>query len=185
MNRIMETDATLITRAKRGDGGAFGRLAQRHSARAFAIAYRVLRNRQDAEDAVQESLIAAFTAINSFDVQRAFLPWLGCIVQRKSLNAIEKRRLRTGEELTENSAVSGRSPFDDVVRSQLAVQVRRVLAQLSPRQRTIVELVELAGHSSGEAATMLGISPATARWHLHAARGTLRRLLQTVNPQLN
>jgi RNA polymerase sigma-70 factor (ECF subfamily) len=158
---------------------------QRHSPRAYAIAYRVLRNRQDAEDAVQESLAAAYMAIGSFDVRRPFLPWLGCIVLRKSLNAVEKRRLRTSEELTENSAVCHRSPFEDIVQSQLAAQVRLALTQLSPRQRSIVELVELEGHSSAEAATMLGISPATARWHLHEARGTLRKLLQVANPQLN
>ena len=181
----METDAALITRAQTGDGYAFGRLVERHSPRAYAVAYRVLRNRQDAEDALQDSLAAAYTAIGSFDVQRPFLPWLNCIVLRKSLNAVEKRRLRIGEELTENSAVSSRSPFEELVQSQLAVQVRKAIAQLPARQRTIVELVELEGHSSADVASMLGISAATARWHLHAARGMLRKLLQRANAQWN
>ena len=55
--------------------------------------------------------------------------------------------------------------------------MRAALTKLPPRQRTIVDLVELEGYTAVEAANMLGITPATARWHLHEARNTLRGLL--------
>jgi RNA polymerase sigma-70 factor, ECF subfamily len=177
MVNIEINDAVLAARVQTGDRSAYDELVRRHMRQAFAIAYRIVRNQQDAEDTVQDAFIAALVAINSFDTTRPFAPWISRIVARKALNALEKRRVRSSESLTPDLSDGRSTPYDDAARTQVAVRVRAALTRLPPRQRTIVELVELEGHSAVEAAHMLGITPATARWHLHEARNTLRTVL--------
>jgi RNA polymerase sigma-70 factor, ECF subfamily len=171
------SDAVLAARVQAGDRSAYDELVRRHMRQAFAIAYRIVRNQQDAEDTVQDAFIAALVAIQSFDTGRPFAPWISRIVARKALNALEKRRVRSSDSLTPDLSDGRATPYDDAARAQIEVNVRAALTRLPPRQRTIVELVELEGYSAVEAAGLLGITPATARWHLHEARGTLRTLL--------
>jgi RNA polymerase sigma-70 factor (ECF subfamily) len=171
------SDAVLAGQVQAGERSAYDELVRRHMRQAFAIAYRIVRNQQDAEDTVQEAFVAAFVAIHSFDNARPFAPWINRIVARKALNALEKRRVRQSDALSPDISDGRATPYDDAARTQVAARVRAALTRLPPRQRTIVELVELEGYTAVEAAHMLGITPATARWHLHEARNTLRGLL--------
>lgn len=170
-------DSLLVERTRAGDRAAFGELVNRHMKRAFAIAYRILHDRQDAEDVVQDAFVAALGGIDSFDTTRPFGPWLGTIVVRKGLNALAKRRVRAGEPLTADLAASGDTPDEEAARAQLAGRVRSTLLALPPRQRVLIELIELEGFTAAEAAEALEIAPATARWHLHVARARLREAL--------
>jgi RNA polymerase sigma-70 factor (ECF subfamily) len=72
-----------------------------------------------------------------------------------------------------------REPAPDLAaeRTELRTRIRAALDALPPRQRVLMELVELEGFTPTQAAELLEISPATARWHLHTARGALRRVL--------
>ena len=171
------SDAVLAGRVQAGERAAYDELVRRHMRQAFAVAYRIVRNQQDAEDTVQDAFVAALVAIHTFDTARPFAPWICRIVARKALNALEKRRVRQSDALTPELSDGRATPYDDAARTQIAVRVRAALTRLPPRQRTIVDLVELEGYSAVEAANMLGITPATARWHLHEARNTLRALL--------
>ena len=177
MVNIEISDAVLAARVQAGDRSAYDELVRRHMRQAFAIAYRIVRNQQDAEDTVQDAFIAALVAIRSFDTARPFAPWISRIVARMALNALEKRRVRNSDSLTPDLSDGRATPYDDTARTQIATRVRAALTRLPPRQRTIVELVELQEYTAVEAAHMLGITPATARWHLHEARNTLRTLL--------
>jgi RNA polymerase sigma-70 factor (ECF subfamily) len=177
-----QSDAMLAERAQAGDRSAYGDLVKRHMRSVFAIAYRMVRNQQDAEDIVQDAFIAALAAIQSFDITRPFAPWIARIVARKALNALEKQRVRQSDALSADLSDGRATPYDDAARTQVSTRVRAALLRLPPRQRAIVEMVELEGYSAVDAAQLLGISPATARWHLHEARGTLRTILA---PALN
>jgi RNA polymerase sigma factor (sigma-70 family) len=170
-------DMELAARAQAGDRAAFGDLVARHTRRGLAIAYRVLQNRQDAEDALQDAFIATLASIASYDVTRPFGPWFGQVVVSKALNTLNKRRLRADQPLTHDVADNGGTPHEHTARLQTTQRVRAALHSLSPRQRLVVELVDLEGFSAVETAQLLGISAATARWHLHEARGTLRQTL--------
>jgi RNA polymerase sigma-70 factor (ECF subfamily) len=139
------SDAVLAARVQAGDRSAYDELVRRHMRQAFAIAYRIVRNQQDAEDTVQDAFIAALVAIQSFDTARPFAPWISRIVARKALNALEKRRVRNSDSLTHEMSDGRATPYDDAARTQVAVRVRAALTRLPPRQRTIVELVELEG----------------------------------------
>ena len=93
-SEALDDERGLVVRVQHGDSEAFGELARRHVRRAFALAYRSLRHTQDAEDLVQDALIAALDGIASFDPSRPFAPWFFRIVVNRALNAASARSTR-------------------------------------------------------------------------------------------
>jgi len=163
--------------AQAGNGEAFGELVTRHLRRAYAVAYRIVGNRHDAEDLVQEAFVAAFRKFDTFDTQRPFGPWFFRILVNRGFNARKSSRVRATQDLTDDLGARGISPDKAAEHAQLQDALQAALLDLPPRQRVLVELVELEGFTPSEAAELLEISPATARWHLHTARGNLRVVL--------
>ena len=166
----------LVVRVQRGDREAFDELARRHARRAFAIAYRILRQTQDAEDLVQDAFIAALEGIATFDPARPFAPWFFKIVVNRALNAASARSTRerhvTVVHLWNNDAAA--VELDPAERSEIRDRFQKALAALPKQQRLIVELSDIDGRSSTEIGEMLDIPRGTVRWHLHQARKTLR-----------
>ena len=164
----------LVHAVRRGDNQAFDELAGRHMRRAFAVAYRILGQRQDAEDVVQDSFLTALLKLDTFDSDRPFGPWLLRIVANRAINARKARTLRQTEPIPDGAPSAGDSPFDATRRSEMRGELQRALARLPEQQRWIVELFEIEGFSGSEIAAMLEIADGTVRWHLHQARQTLR-----------
>jgi RNA polymerase sigma-70 factor, ECF subfamily len=171
-----ETDA--IRRVQEGDTAAFELLVRRYMRPAFAVAYRVVGHREDAEDVVQEAFLAALVHIGTFDTARRFGPWLYRIVVTRGLNFRKARSRRTTEALDDAGVASGEpGPAVAAERAGLSVAIAAALQRLPERQRMVVQLFELDGFSGTEIAAMLGLSPGTVRWHLHEARQALRGML--------
>jgi RNA polymerase sigma-70 factor, ECF subfamily len=171
-------EAAAVERVQAGDTEAFDLLVRRYMRQAFAVAYRVLGHREDAEDVVQEAFLAALANIRTFDTSRRFGPWLYRIVVTRGLNFRKARSRRTTEALEDAGVASGApGPADDAEQAGLKATVAAALARLPERQRMVVQLFELDGFSGAEIATMLGISPGTVRWYLHEARQALRGML--------
>lgn len=173
----MTADARLVECVRDGDSDAFGELVRRYERRAFAIAYRLLGHRQDAEDLVQDSFMAALDRLDRFDVARPFGPWFFRILVNLGHNARDTRRVRRTEEIPEEVAAGGLSAARAVEQSEVGERVRTALAELSDRQRLVVQLHELEDFSTSEVADMLEIAEPTVRWTLHAARKRLREEL--------
>lgn len=171
------SDEDLVERVRGGDAAAFDRLVERHIARAFRIAYRVLGHREDAEDLVQDAFLAILEKIETFQQGRKFTPWFHRIVLNRALNAQQSRRVRHTEQIPESTPGQGTSPARAAEVTDLQDQVGAALEELPERQRTIVTLFELEGFSGAEIAEILGISAGTVRWHLHEARRSLREKL--------
>lgn len=171
-------EAELIERVKRGDAGAFDELVGFYLRRAFAVAYRVLRNREDAEDLTQEAFMAALANIASFDTRRPFGPWLFRIVMNRALNAQKARALRRMEPIPPEYEAAEASPEAALEQSELRRSLDSALDALPERQQVIVRLFELEGFSSSEIGEMLELSAGTVRWHLHEARTALRAALK-------
>jgi len=169
----------LVIRVQQGDREAFDELARRHARRAFAIAYRILRHTQDAEDLVQDAFLAALDGIGSFDPTRPFAPWFFKIVVNRALNAASARSTRerhvTITHLWNNDAAA--VDFDPAERSEIRHRFQKALAALPQHQRVIVELSDIDGRSSTEIGEMLDLPRGTVRWHLHQARKSLRAAL--------
>src|SRR5215204_7577178 len=141
----------LVERIQHGDRGAFDALARRYSRRAFAIAYRILRHTQDAEDLVQDAFIAALDGIASFDASRPFAPWFFRIVVNRSLNAVSARSTRdrhvTVYQLWSDDVVVDYDPAES---TEIRTRFQAALGALPKHQRLIVELSDIDGRSSTE-----------------------------------
>lgn len=179
----VEDDSALVERVRAGDVGAFDQLVQRHMKRAFAVAYRLLGHREDAEDLVQDAFIQALDKIDTFEAGRPFAPWFFRILTNRGLNARQSRALRTMSELPEEVASAIGSPGQDAERADLASRLREAVGKLPERQQLIVQLFEIDGWTSAEIAATLGISDGTVRWHVHEARRALRAELEPYRRQ--
>jgi RNA polymerase sigma-70 factor (ECF subfamily) len=171
-------DAELIRRVRAGDTGAFDLLIAAYMRPAFQMAYRVVGHREDAEDLLQESFLAAYQYLDSFDAARPFGPWLNRIVLNRGANLRRSRTRRQTEPETE--AVSAApSALEESTRTEARELLNRALATLSERQRLIVTLFDVDGLTSTEIGERLDLAPGTVRWHLHEARRVLRGALSS------
>jgi RNA polymerase sigma-70 factor, ECF subfamily len=172
-------DAALVLRARRGDTAAFDVLVRRFLRPAVALAFRILGQREDAEDIVQESFIAALDALDGFDLRRPFTPWFLRIVLNRALNARRSRDRHPTESLGMEVRADIAPPSAAVEEREAREWVRGALERLPERQRTIMQLSGFDGLSSAEVGELLSIAPGTVRWELHQARATLRNELAT------
>ena len=173
----VEGETGLIQRVQQGDREAFDLLVRRHAPRAYAVAYRVVQHREDAEDLVQEAFIAALKNIDRFELGRPFAPWLYRIVVNRALSARRTQAFRMTESLPEQQEAAGDSPLTLTLRGEVMDRFRATLADLPERQRVVIELHDVDGFSAEEIGGQLGIAAGTVRWYVHQARRVLRTSL--------
>ena len=171
-------DRELLIRVQGGDSEAFDLLVRRHLPRARIIARRLMQDPDDADDLVQDAFLRALEKLGSFDLDRAFEPWFTRLLVNLGLDQRRKQRVRRTEQHDPELLAGKSSPHLDSERSELRESLAQALGQLPERQRLIVTLFEVDGHSTEEVASMLGVSQVTVRWHLHQARRTLREALK-------
>ena len=133
-------------------------------------------HREDAEDLVQESFLAAYQYLDSFEVGRPFGPWLMRIVLNRGSNLRRSRVRRSTEPETEGVS-DAPSALEVSERTDTGKILSEALATLSERQRLIVTMFDVDGLTSSEIGEMLELAPGTVRWHLHEARRHLRGVL--------
>ncbi|HEY2852727.1 MAG TPA: sigma-70 family RNA polymerase sigma factor [Gemmatimonadaceae bacterium] len=172
-----ELDRALLTRVQGGDRDAFGEIVERYLSRAMALAMRLLRHREDAEDLVQDAFLSVLQHIDSFDVGRPFWPWLSRIIVNRGLDISASRTAKAVDTLAEEVSDSQPTPAEFAERVEIREEFRRTLAELPERRRLVVQLFEVDGFSVAEIAKLLDSSPATIRWHLHMGRRQLRNAL--------
>ncbi|MBX6365715.1 MAG: sigma-70 family RNA polymerase sigma factor [Gemmatimonadetes bacterium] len=170
-------EAEVVERVREGDVAAFGELVRTHARKAYAIAYRVLGHREDAEDLVQDAFLAALEKIGTFQAGRAFGPWLYRIVVNRALNARKSRAVRATEPIPEGVVSPAPSPERAAELAEVRARLLAAMATLPERQRVAVQLFELEGFSGAEVAEILELPEGTVRWQLHQARRTLRAAL--------
>ena len=170
-------EAELVERVRQGDGRAFDLLVTRYMRRAFSVAFRLLGQKEDAEDLVQDTFVAVLQRIDTFQPGRPFAPWFFRVLVNRGLNARKARALRTADEIPESASSAAPSPEREAERAELRDHLRVAMAALPERQRLVVELYDLEGFAGSEIAEILEISDGTVRWHLHEARKALRSAL--------
>jgi RNA polymerase sigma-70 factor (ECF subfamily) len=156
----------------------------------YRCALRLLGNRADAEDAVQEALLAAHKHLHQFRGQSQMSTWLTTIVSNCARMQLRKRPgqihmpldEQIGEEqqylLSERLADAGPSPEDECRTSELAAHLRRCTALLSPSLRRTFQLRVVDGLSIFETAQVLGLPHGTVKAQLARARRKLARYMQ-------
>jgi RNA polymerase sigma-70 factor (ECF subfamily) len=171
-------DRELVLRVQAGDSGAFDALVRRYLPRARVVARRLMQDPDDADDLVQDAFLRALEKISSFDLSRAFEPWFTRLLVNLGLDQRRKQTVRRTESHDPETFAGSERADREAERSELRDSLGRALEQLPDRQRLIVSLFEIDGHSTEEVASMLKVSQVTVRWHLHQARRTLRELLK-------
>ncbi|WP_308282862.1 RNA polymerase sigma factor SigM [Pseudonocardia nigra] len=168
------TDAELLAAHRDGDREAFGELAGRHTDRMWGLALRTLRHPEDAADAVQEALVAAYRRAGSYRGE-ASVTWLHRIVVNTCIDRMRRERRRVLVPLAEHHLPAGRPDPAAELATRLAVD--DALALLPPEQRVAVVLVDVEGWPVAEAAEVLEIPVGTVKSRCARGRARLAVLL--------
>jgi len=170
-------ESALVARARRGDPAAFDALVRRHLPGALAAAERLLGDRNDAEDLVQDAFRRAMDRLPLLDAGRPFGPWFFTVLRNLGINQLRARKVRHTEPEALDAASPDPLPDETVVNNEVRTRFDAALAALTPRQREIVMLFEVEGWKGVEIAEHLGLTPENVRWHLHQAKKSLRAAL--------
>ena len=173
-------DGELAQAAVRGDSDAFGRLIDRHGLAVRRAARAILRDDDDADDAVQEGMLAAWRAIDRYDPARPFRPWLMRIVVNAALDARRRSRVRQAEPIGETLESGGLGPDQMAEAALLRAKLNAGLAGLPERQRVALVLFDAEGWGHAEIAAALGVPEGTVRSYVFHARRAMRRSLGTL-----
>lgn len=195
-----ERDKALVRAVQQGDEGAFRELFDRYHRRAFAVAFGVVKNKQDALDVVQEAFIKVHRHIQSFQGTSSFYTWLYRIVMNLSIDHV--RRSKKGRDLDyddkvrrEDSDVAGdgailpslldQNPRKTVLRRELSEAIQAALAELPEYHRAVILLREVEGLSYEEMARILKVPKGTIMSRLfHARRKMQQQLAEYVQGEL-
>lgn len=174
-----EEDARLVRRSRDGDREAFELLVRRHLAVAHRVALGTMGNRYDADDVCQDAFVKALTRIEDCRRPERFRGWLLTIVKNTALNALDREKRRRAEPLDEGWKVASEGgPEAHVERKALGERLRSAVQELPEMQRRVLLLHDYEGWTHGEIGDELGIAAGTSRYHLHAARGRMREMLE-------
>ncbi len=174
------TDEALIARICDGDADALAQLYDRHGGSAFALAMRILRQREAAEDVVQEAFLAVWRRAVTYRPERGTVrAWLLTVVRNRAIDFLRRPR-STGpvtvpvEELV---LAADDDPEEEGLRAVDEAAVRSALARLPDEQRQVVELAYFAGLSYPEVASRTGVALGTVKSRMRLALERLRILL--------
>lgn len=181
----------ILAELQRGDDAAFERLVRVHGGRMLAVARRLLRDEEEARDAVQEALLAAFRSIGRFQGSCRLATWLHRIVVNAALMRLRSRQRKPEEAIddllpkfaedghrVDHSAPGWAEPADVLLqRGEVRVLVRRCIDRLPESYRTVLLFRDIEGLGTGEVAELLGVTENAVKIRLHRARQALRTLL--------
>ena len=189
-------DAELVRRALARDAGAFRAIMQKHNRRLYRIARSVLSNNDDAEDAVQDAYVSAFTHLASYRGESALATWLSRIVMNEALGRLRRRRPTVDVTMLDAPRSEAEiiqfplsTPNDDPERTmaqrQILQLVERATDNLPEAFRLVFVTRVVEGMSIEETSELLGIKPETVKTRLHRARQLVRdQLDQQIGPVL-
>ncbi len=186
---VENQDLIWIEKALAGDLDAFGELVRLYERPVFNLAYRMLGEAGEAEDAAQEAFLKAYSHLNRYDTTRSFKTWLLSITSNHCIDRLRKRRLTylsleeplpphpalTSDELGPEAAAIARE------RSQV---IQQLLDGLSPEYRLVVVLRYWYDLSYTEIAEMLSTSESAVKSRLFRARQALAKQLEETAPEL-
>jgi RNA polymerase sigma-70 factor (TIGR02960 family) len=198
----MTPDEATLARARAGDEGAFRELTEPHRRELQLHCYRILGSVQDAEDLVQETLLAAWRGLETFEGRASVRSWLYRIATNRCLNALRARSRRPKEVQTMSDALEPTrliepvwlEPYPDVLlegladaapgpdaryetKESIALAFIVALQALPPRQRAVLVLRDVLGFRTAEVAEMLDTGELSAKGALQRARAALRARL--------
>jgi RNA polymerase sigma-70 factor, ECF subfamily len=176
-------DVALVEEALRGHLDAFNQLVARHQDHLFALVYRLVPDRDQAADAVQEAFFSAYRNLASFR-GGSVRSWLGRIAVNAAMDMQRSRRRRPSQPYPEFEDESWQPPAESEAEPEskaLAIErskaLARALADLPFEQRNCIVLFDVEGYDYAEIASIMKVEVGTVKSRIHRGRLTLRRAL--------
>src|SRR6202790_1362145 len=181
------SEMQLTAAAKGGERSPFGELCERHMKQVFGVTRRIMPNREDAEDAVQDCFLNAFVHLKDFDERSQFATWLTRIAINAALMKLRKNRGAREVPMDEPNpsfeSIAQREFRDDAPDPEESCSLRErrrivksAISALRPRARNVVELFHIEERSIRETAQILGIPTGTAKARMFHAKIALHRM---------
>jgi RNA polymerase sigma-70 factor (ECF subfamily) len=174
---LEQTDSDLLGSAARGDEAAFHTLVDRHAAGLYRLARSLSATEHDAEDVLQETLMAALRGAGSFDGRASVKTWLSRILMRQAARAWNRER-RSRAALPLEMAEPHAQPGNGAVRVDQRLDLSAVLNALPEDHRQVLVLREVEQLSYAEIARVLNVPVGTVDSRLHRARREMRARLE-------
>jgi RNA polymerase sigma factor (sigma-70 family) len=172
------SDEQVLEAVSRGDDDALGVLYDRFGRLAFRLAFRILRDRALAEDAVQEAFLAVWRSADAYKRERAKpSTWILTVVHRRAVDIVRREQSRRGEPLEVAPEPSAGPADEDAVLRDRRAAVQAALTELPGEQRQALELAYYGGLTQSELAERLGVPLGTVKSRMFAGLGRLRELL--------
>jgi RNA polymerase sigma-70 factor (ECF subfamily) len=163
------SDADLIQASKRGDLSAFEEIYAAHAGRMKSIAFHLLADRADAEDAVQEAFLKIYRAAGAIQFDSGLASWIYRILLNCCYDTGRKRKRQAETPLAAEPAITNNLPVQ--------VAIRIALGRIHPQYRMVFWLFEVEGFRHSEVAAILEIPEGTSKKWLFEAKRELKRLL--------
>jgi RNA polymerase sigma-70 factor, ECF subfamily len=188
---IQATDHDLIALAASGSEKAYRELLDRYQRPVFSLIYRMVRDREKAEDLAQETFVKVFNHIDSFNPKYKFSSWIFKIASNLTIDAIRKKDLdtvsldgsrnaSTADEIDATRiTVESRdeNPEEFLEAKELGQEIERAIGELRQEYRTAILLRHVEGRPYEEIAEIMGVPLGTVKTYIHRARGELRETL--------
>lgn len=184
-------EARLVALASEGNRGAFAELVEQYKNKIFHLAYRMLGNRQEAEDVVQDTFLRVYEHLASYDRSRKFSTWLYRIATNQCIDRLRRRRsvYSLDADLAEGEGMDGYSvlrtdepgPEESLMLTERQRMVFEAVASLPDKYKAAVALRYYQDLSMQEISDILQIPVSTVKTRIHRGREYLRRRLEREN----
>ncbi len=189
------TDEQLVKLVQKGDNHAFEQLIRRYEDKIFSLAYRILQNKEDAYDILQETAISVYKNLDKFKFKSSFSTWIYkialnfALMQKRKQKSLLKKAQMVDVENDDNIPQTldienlkeivdwSENPYISLENKEIRDILTKTLEKLPDKYKTVFILKELEGRSIEEVAKILGLSTAAAKTRLHRSRMYLRELL--------
>ena len=169
------TEQELLTLCKQGDRYACKQLFDMYSGKMMALCYRFARDRNEAEDILQEGFVRVFTKLHLFSGLGSFESWMKRVFINTALKYREKNITKHNYTVIENLHVFDQSPT--IIDELSKVEILKLIQELPDGYRTVFNLYIIEGYSHKDIGIMLGIEESTSRSQLVKARKLLKKKL--------
>lgn len=185
------SDQDVVLAARRGSDAAYRELLKRYERPVFSLIYRMVRDRELAEDLTQETFIKALNALDSYRPEYKFSSWIFKIANNAAIDQLRRRELdtlsldgapgaETAEAIEATSLQVGskaESPLDELEAKEIGTAIERAIGRLRPEYRSCILLRHVEGRAYEEIAEMLDLPLGTVKTYIHRARNELREYL--------
>ncbi len=185
MNEPAELDDELIGRVLSGDDEAFQSLMERYRTRVHRLAMRFTRDKEDAEEVLQEVFLTVYQKLGQFQGKSSFSTWLYRVAVNSALMRLRKNDNAEivsiedlHEELPLDETETGPGPFDRLTTEESMVVIEKAMDGMPADFKTVLILRDVENFSTDETAEIMNLSPPAVKSRLHRARLFLREKLQ-------